>query len=126
VEEEARAAIRAGVTAVLDLTVEFSEAKAFCGIRYLHLPVLDLTAPSPGQFADAVAFIERETPAGVVYVHCKAGYSRSAGVVVAWLLATHRATSPEDAFDQLRRMRPSIVIRPEIRLAIRDFQSSLS
>jgi protein phosphatase len=85
-----------------------------------------LTAPSQGQLSEAVAFIERESQSGVVYVHCKAGYSRSAGVIAAWLLATHRATTPEDAFEQLRKMRPKIVIRPETRLAVREFSSSPS
>jgi protein-tyrosine phosphatase/membrane-associated phospholipid phosphatase len=125
-EEEARAAVQSGVTAVIDLTVEFSEAEAFRGVRYLALPVLDLTAPSQEQLAEAVAFIERESQQGIVYVHCKAGYSRSAAVIAAWLLATRRATSPEDAFEQLRRLRPSIVIRPEIPPALQAFQSQIS
>lgn len=125
-EEEARAAVGKGVTAVLDLTVEFSEAEAFREVRYLSLPVLDLTAPSAGQLEEAVAFIEQESQQGIVYVHCKAGYSRSAAAVAAWLLATRRAANPEDAFEQLRRLRPSIVIRPEIPTAIQAFQSQPS
>ena len=123
-EEEARAAVRAGVTAVVDLTVEFSEVEAFRGLRYLPVPVLDLTAPTPAQLQEVVAFMESESPNGIVYVHCKAGYSRSACALAAWLLATHRAANPDDAFDQLFKARPHIVIRPEIRTAIRDFHAA--
>lgn len=117
-EAEARAAVAAGVTAVLDLTVEFSRPEAFAGVRYLNVPVLDLTAPTPGQLQEAVAFIERESREGVVLVHCKAGYSRTAGVAAAWLLASGRAGHANEAFDQLRRVRPRIVIRPEIHRAL--------
>jgi protein-tyrosine phosphatase/membrane-associated phospholipid phosphatase len=125
-EVEACAAVRAGVTAVVDLSVEFSEPQAFREVRYFHLPVLDLTAPSQEQLAEAVDFIERESREGIVYVHCKAGYSRSAGVVAAWLLATQRAANAEDAFAQLRRIRPHIVIRPEIRTALAAWQPVLA
>jgi membrane-associated phospholipid phosphatase len=59
-EREARQAVRQGVTAVLDLSAEFSEPAAFRGVSYLNLPVPDLTAPSPAQLAAAVAFIRRE------------------------------------------------------------------
>jgi protein-tyrosine phosphatase len=116
-ESEASAAIAAGVTAVLDLTVEFSRPSPFAKVRYLNLQVLDLTAPTKQQLAEAAAFIERESATGVVFIHCKAGYSRTAGAAAAWLLASGRAKDASDAFAQLRAVRPRIVIRPEIRLA---------
>jgi protein-tyrosine phosphatase/membrane-associated phospholipid phosphatase len=118
-EEDARAAIAAGVTAVLDLTVEFSETAAFRQIRYHPLPVLDLTAPTPAQIQEAVEIIERESARGIVFVHCKAGYSRTAGAVGAWLLATGKAASVEEVVGRLEAVRPGIVIRPEIRAALR-------
>ena len=117
-ENEAGAAVAAGVTAVLDLTVEFSRPRAFDVVRYLNLPVLDLTAPTQAQLAEANAFIERESADGITFIHCKAGYSRTAGVAASWLLASGRATDPGDAFDQLIEVRPSIVIRPEIHAAL--------
>ena len=46
-DAEARAAVESGVTAVLDLSDAFSEARSFTELNYLHLPVLDLTAPTP-------------------------------------------------------------------------------
>ena len=117
--EIARAAIAAGVTAVLDLTVEFSEAEPFLKTRYLNLQVLDLTAPDYGQLADAVRFIEHESARGIVFIHCKAGWSRTAGAVGAWLLETGRARSVGEVVAMLEAARPGIVIRPEIRDALR-------
>jgi len=123
---EAEAAVRDGATAVVDLTGEFSEARPFLCVNYRHIPVLDLTAPSQTQLAEAVAFVEVESNSGTVYVHCKIGYSRSAAVVGAWLLATGRAADVEDAISQLRAIRPAIVIRPEIRDALDEFGRRLT
>ena len=118
---EAQAAIRAGVTAVLDLTAEFSEAPAFLAIDYLNVPILDLTAPTPAQLQQGFDFISAHAPHGIVYVHCKIGYSRSAAVVGCYLLASGLATTAREAIARLRAVRPSIVVRPEAAQAIADF-----
>ncbi len=94
---EAREAIAAGVTAVVDLTGEFSAPESFLGVDYLHLPVLDLTAPSQTQLDEAVAFITKHVAHGIVYVHCKIGYSRSAAVLGSSLIASGLASSAEVA-----------------------------
>jgi len=121
-DSESREAVHKGVSAVLDVSDTFSEAGPFLELAYCHLPVLDLTAPTSAQLTDAVTFIERHVGSGVVYVHCKIGYSRSAAVVAAWLMASGRAGSIEDAISHLRSRRPSIVIRPEIRDALQEFE----
>ncbi|HUS36826.1 MAG TPA: phosphatase PAP2/dual specificity phosphatase family protein [Verrucomicrobiae bacterium] len=108
------AAVRNGVTAVLDLTAEFSEAKAFRGVKYLNVPILDLTAPPPEQLGVMAEFIKQESRNGVVYVHCKAGYSRSAAAVAAYLIESGACGSGADAFQIVKAARPSVVIRPEI------------
>jgi protein-tyrosine phosphatase len=72
--------------------------------------------------AEAVAFIAEEAAKGRVYVHCKIGYSRSAAVVGAYLLASHEAATVEEAVAQLRKVRPSIIIRPEAMEALRTFE----
>jgi protein-tyrosine phosphatase len=123
-ESEASDAVHQGVTAVVDLTNEFSEPAAFLDIKYLHLPVLDLTAPTQLQLAEAAEFVERESEHGIVYIHCKIGYSRSAAAAAAWLLASDRAPTVDDAIAQLRVARPTIVIRPEIRSALDAFEKS--
>ncbi len=124
-EREAREARERGVTAVLDLTAEFSEAAEFRSQVYKNLPILDLTAPTPAQLHDAVAFVTRHQSSGTVLVHCKVGYSRSAAVVGAWLLAAGHSPSADDAMARLRSVRPSIVIRPEAELALREFEEQM-
>jgi protein-tyrosine phosphatase/membrane-associated phospholipid phosphatase len=124
-EAEAAEAVKQGVTAVLDLTAEFSEAAAFLGMRYRNLPILDLTAPTQDQLHEAAAFIAEESANGTVYVHCKAGYSRSASVVGAYLVASGQAADIDEAVEILRKARPSIIIRPEVMEALRSFQQTL-
>lgn len=120
-DAEAAGAVRDGVTAVLDLTAEFSEATPFLRLPYLNVPILDLTAPTDAQLHAASDFIAEHARTGVVYVHCKIGYSRSAAVVGAHLLASGRVSSVPAAAACLRRARPSIVIRPETTEALHRF-----
>lgn len=122
-DRQAAAAISAGVTAVLDLTAEFSEVKAFRGLRYQNIPILDLTAPTAQQLEQIAGFIEEQSNNGIVYVHCKIGYSRSAAAVTAYLLATGKADSIDEALSRVRRARPSIVVRPEAIAALHEFSA---
>jgi len=112
-----------GVTAVLDLSAEFSEAKPFRKINYRNIPVLDLTAPTQAQLVEMSEFIANNSRNGVVYVHCKIGYSRSAAAVAAYLIMSGNANSAKEAFAIIRRVRPSIVIRPEVISALSEFAS---
>jgi protein-tyrosine phosphatase/membrane-associated phospholipid phosphatase len=121
---EAADVVRQGVTAVLDLTTEFNEAKPFLALRYLNIPILDLTAPTQEQLAVMASFIAEQARAGVVYVHCKIGYSRSAAAVGAWLLASGQSRTVEETVARLRAIRPSIVIRPEVMNALARFAAS--
>ncbi len=120
-DAEAAEAVKQGVTAVLDLTAEFSEAEPFLAVNYRNLPILDLTAPTPEQLHEAAAFISDESAKGTVYVHCKIGYSRSAAVLGAFLLASGQAASAEEAIVLLRQARPALIVRPEALGALRDF-----
>jgi protein-tyrosine phosphatase len=115
-------AISSGVASVLDLSAEFSEAKPFRKINYLNIPVLDLTAPTQAQLVEMSEFIANESTNGVVYVHCKIGYSRSAAAVTAYLVMSGKAKTAKEAFAMIRRARPSVVIRPEIISAMSEFE----
>ena len=123
-ETDAREAVEAGVTAVLDLTLEFSEAPSFRSLHYHHLPVMDLTAPSLAQLEEAAQIIAQEAKSGIVFVHCKAGYSRTAAAVGAWLLRSDQARTVAQVVDLLESARPGIIIRPEVRRALQDLIDS--
>ncbi|HWM25126.1 MAG TPA: phosphatase PAP2/dual specificity phosphatase family protein [Chthoniobacterales bacterium] len=123
---EAAAAVRLGVTAVLDLTAEFSEAAPFRALRYRNIPILDLTAPSIEQLREMASFIDEESKHGIVYIHCKIGYSRTAGAAAAYLIQTGRASSVPEAIDLLRRVRPTIVVRTEVVAVLSDFANGVT
>jgi hypothetical protein len=110
-EAEAREQIDRGVRAVLDLTAECEAPPAIRALAYCNIAILDLTVPTPRQFADAVGFIRAHaTGAQRVYVHCKLGRSRSAAVVAAYLLDQGLARDANDAVGIVRAARPEIVI----------------
>jgi hypothetical protein len=121
---EAETALAAGVTAVIDLTSEFSRPAPFHSVPTLFLPVLDLTAPTPAQINQAVGFFQSHGATGVVYVHCKVGYSRSAAIAGACLISNGHSRSATDVIAHLRRVRPNIVIRPEAESALEAFAKS--
>jgi hypothetical protein len=123
--KEAQLAGHAGVGAVIDLTCEFCEARAFRSLPYLNLPTLDLTAPTPEQIALALAFIREHQETSTVYVHCKAGYSRTAVIAETYLLTNGQAMSVDEAAEQVAAIRPSMIVRPEARQAIQDFFNGL-
>ncbi|HEX8077296.1 MAG TPA: dual specificity protein phosphatase family protein [Chthoniobacterales bacterium] len=115
---EAEAIAKKGVTAVLDLTSEFSEAAPLRTVAYKNIPILDLTAPTTEQLQEAAAFIQQESETGIVYVHCKIGYSRTAAIAAAYLLRAGLAGSVSEAIERIRQARPGIVIRPEVMTAV--------
>ncbi len=123
---EAVEAGRCGVTAVLDLTAEFSEIPAFLKFAYRNIPILDLTGLNAVQLQEAVDFIAQHANDGVVYVHCKAGYSRTAAVAGAYLIDSGRAATADEAVVLLRKARPSIIIRPEAHAALVEFENAIS
>ena len=109
-----------GVTAVIDLTGEFTEPLLLRQLHYLPLPILDLTAPTPEQIDQAIAFID-EHGEGIVYLHCKAGYSRTGAIAGAYLVANGDCENAEQAIAKLRLARRGIILRPEAIAAIKNF-----
>jgi protein-tyrosine phosphatase len=84
--------------------------------------VLDLTAPTPEQLDLAARFIEAESIAGRVYVHCKIGYSRSAAAIAAYLLFRKHAETVAEAITIIQRSRPGIVVSAATLKTLEEFR----
>ena len=79
------------------------------GVRYLALPTVDFVAcPSQPDLKRGVDFI-REVD-GSVYVHCKAGRTRSAALVACYLIQ-EGGMSPEQAVEFLAGRRSHVWLR---------------
>ena len=104
---------RRGITAVVNLRIEFDdEAARIAPPRYLYLPTVDDTAPSLEHLREGVAFIaEVIERGGAVYVHCGAGVGRAPTMAAAYLVST--GLTPEEAWAEIRRARPFIRPKPE-------------
>ncbi|XP_064651463.1 phosphatidylglycerophosphatase and protein-tyrosine phosphatase 1-like isoform X2 [Lineus longissimus] len=97
------------------------------GVRQLRLDTMDMiAAPSQENLTLGVRFINeiKKTTGGSVYVHCKAGRTRSATVVACYIMETRRL-DPEAAFEFVRDKRPHIWIRETQWEAIRTYYANL-
>lgn len=82
------------------------------GANVRDVPMLDLVDPRPEQIAAAVAAINGFEAHRPTLVCCALGYSRSASAIAAWLTASGRAGSREEAVQRIRERRPQIVLPP--------------
>ncbi|XP_074523425.1 phosphatidylglycerophosphatase and protein-tyrosine phosphatase 1 [Halichoeres trimaculatus] len=100
---------------------EMYETKYFCnsteewqaaGVEQLRLSTVDLTGvPSLENLHRGVEFaLQHREQGSSVYVHCKAGRSRSATLAAAYLIKLHCWT-PEEACQKLASVRPHILVR---------------
>ncbi len=102
---------------LVDLCAELPRPRCAPGF-YAVLPMLDLVTPAPADLREAAAMVEEGRRHGTVLVCCALGYSRSAAVAAAWLLATGRAADVDDAVAQVARVRPHLVLDAAARASI--------
>lgn len=111
-----------GIGAILTLTEEPLEPSIVVEHSFvtLHLPVADLTPPTPEQLADALAFIDRQRATDrPVLVHCLAGQGRTGTVLAAYLIRS--GNSPDRAISLLREVCPQAVENELQRAALATF-----
>lgn len=100
----------ARIELVLDLTAEFVEpVEVRSGRKYVCVPALDASAPSPLRLADGVQSV-LACP-GNVYVHCAAGHGRSAMALAVLLVARGIARDVDDAIAMMRAARVTVSLR---------------
>ena len=103
----------ANVTAVVNMCREYpgpvSQYSAY-GIEQCWLPTVDMGAPRLEDLERAVAFISQHLQSGggsSVLIHCKCGMSRSASVVICYLISAERMTSAT-ALQLVKQKRPEV------------------
>ncbi|NXN11653.1 PTPM1 phosphatase, partial [Indicator maculatus] len=112
--------VEQNVRAVVTLNEEYETRFLCCsvqewqamGVEQLRLSTVDLTGvPTLENLHKGVEFILQHRARGnSVYVHCKAGRSRSATMVAAYLIQLHH-WSPQEAIEAIGKIRPHILIR---------------
>ncbi len=113
---------RQGVRAVLSLTEDplLDGALARHGLAELHLPVDDLTPPTPAQLEAALAFIDQHRARGEsVAVHCKMGQGRTGTVLAAYLIRA--GWDLADALAEVRAICPGAIGSAEQEEALHAF-----
>jgi hypothetical protein len=115
-----------GLTAVLDLTCEISEhdwVRKVPGYRLFRL--LDRLAPTVSELDELACWIALQRKSGPVYVHCALGHGRSVLCVAAYLLLAGYASTPEEAMQQIQRVRPRAHLSRSQRECLAEFARQL-
>jgi len=99
---------------VIDLTAECNVPNIKTGqLDWYAFPCLDLALPPVENLLQAANKIEQSYQKGRVLVCCALGFSRSALVVISWLVITNRASTVEEAVALVKTARDTIVIKEE-------------
>ena len=99
------------------------------GVEFLQLATTDIfEAPSAEKLKRGVDFIYRiskEHPSSSIYIHCKAGRTRSATLVGCYLIEQYGMT-PEEAVSLMKEKRPHVWLGPKQWEAIRAYHSNIT
>ncbi len=116
-----------GIAAILSLTETPLDVDALArhGFDVLHIPVVDMTPPSPEQILTALDFIDRHRANGrPVAVHCLMGQGRTGTVLAAYLI--RGGLRPDLALAELRAICPGAVENPRQEAALEAFAAQRS
>ncbi|MGZ8270514.1 MAG: dual specificity protein phosphatase family protein [Methylophilus sp.] len=97
---------------VLDMTNEFPSTKLTSALSKF-IPVLDLTSPEPEKIVKAVRWLDYAQRRGSVLVYCALGLSRSASVVVCWLVWRGHVLNIQEAINHMHQSEIDVLLSTE-------------
>jgi atypical dual specificity phosphatase len=115
-----------GVDHVISLTVQPLPPEHLDkhGIAGIHIPVLDMSAPTLEEITCFVEELSRLVDDGhKVAVHCGAGLGRTGTMLACYLVS--RGMSADEALCEVRRRRPGSIESRVQEQAVRDYESRL-
>merc|ERR1719342_1901492 len=123
-EEKVNAVISMNEDYELKWLSNMTKEWAAVGVKFLQLSTVDIfDAPCQEKLQEGVEFIKnlKSEKADVrVYVHCKAGRTRSATLVGCYLMDKQNC-SPEEAVEYMREKRPHILLHKKQWEALRIY-----
>lgn len=121
-QEKVRGVVTMNEDYELSLWVNGKKEWEELGVQFLQLSTTDIfESPSQEKLLQGVRFVRSfENTGHSVYVHCKAGRTRSATLVGCYLMAKHK-WDPEKAVDFIRSKREHILLRSRQMEALQEF-----
>src|SRR5262245_46522678 len=93
------------------------------GLLSLHVPVVDMAAPTLEQVAECVSAIEKAHVQNMgVAVHCYAGRGRTGTILASYLVS--QGMTAEEAIEHVRQLRPGSIETEEQEDVILEFERS--
>jgi len=108
-----------------------TEGWAKLGVNFLQLATIDIfCAPNQEKLRDGVKFMKEiamDSAGESVYVHCKAGRTRSATLVGCYLMEINKSEcwGPEEAVEHMRSVRPHILLHNKQWEALREYHRNM-
>jgi atypical dual specificity phosphatase len=114
-----------GVRSIVTMTEEGLPDSWVDGLKYLHVPTEDLSAPDIEKIDAAVEFINEQIKSkDPVMVHCAAGIGRT-GTILASYLVKYQKMSAKEAIYKVREERPGSIQSESQEIAISVYEEFL-
>ena len=118
--------LKQGIKSIVTMTENALPQTWVEGVKYLHIPTQDLTAPDMDKIDTAVEFIQKRiSNKESVMVHCAAGMGRT-GTILACYLIKFQKYSAKNAIEKVRDERPGSIQSEMQKMAIHLYEKHVN